>query len=384
MARRNWNRLTYKAHQWLGLVTGLFILLLSGTGSVLVFEEEIDRALNPYLLKVEPRPNKATLDEMLATVRAAFPHDKVRGFRNLPHSPDEVVTVAFTHQGRYWFVHLNPYTGRILGDRDADGSLIRTLLLLHYSLWVKPWGEIVVCGFGFTLLASVVTGTWIYRRSLVSVFRRPIRWRAGWRLICADLHRLVGVASLVFQAIIAATGIWILLPVFSATFSSKTAEEPRARAHVVLRMETALAIARRELPGLIIASAWLPDYQGDAITVYGRVPGNPFHSAYSSSVEIDAVSGSVRKVTDANAGTWSEQWEAMVGPLHFGNWGGLRVKVLYTVLGLSPGLLAVTGFMLWWRRKVDTRRSGPTIGVSSGPLYASVTLSSPSDPHPVA
>ena len=38
-------------------------------------------------------------------------------------------------------------------------------------------------------------------------------------------------------------------------------------------------------------------------------------------------------------------------PLHFGNYGGPIIKILYFILGLTPGLLSITGFILWTRKK---------------------------------
>jgi uncharacterized iron-regulated membrane protein len=40
----------------------------------------------------------------------------------------------------------------------------------------------------------------------------------------------------------------------------------------------------------------------------------------------------------------------MSGPLHFGNWGGMVVKVLYFLFGLTPALLSITGFVIWMRQ----------------------------------
>jgi uncharacterized iron-regulated membrane protein len=44
-----------------------------------------------------------------------------------------------------------------------------------------------------------------------------------------------------------------------------------------------------------------------------------------------------------------------IGPLHFGTFGGhglagLVVKAIWVVLGLTPPLLTVTGFLMYWNR----------------------------------
>lgn len=42
-------KLLLSLHLYAGLVAGIFLVLLSVTGSFMVFEDEIDRALNPKL-----------------------------------------------------------------------------------------------------------------------------------------------------------------------------------------------------------------------------------------------------------------------------------------------------------------------------------------------
>ena len=44
--------------------------------------------------------------------------------------------------------------------------------------------------------------------------------------------------------------------------------------------------------------------------------------------------------------------EAVQTYLHFGNFGGAPVKVLWVILGLAPSLLSVTGFLMWWNRSL--------------------------------
>ena len=63
-------------HRWFGVVGGLWLLALALTGSILVFYEEIDGALNPDLAPLAPAPTAgpgATLDAIAAAAVARHP-----------------------------------------------------------------------------------------------------------------------------------------------------------------------------------------------------------------------------------------------------------------------------------------------------------------------
>jgi len=49
---------------------------------------------------------------------------------------------------------------------------------------------------------------------------------------------------------------------------------------------------------------------------------------------------------------FTDKLEAIAFPLHVGNFGGHLLKIFYIIIGLTPGLLAITGFLLWYRRKI--------------------------------
>jgi uncharacterized iron-regulated membrane protein len=85
--------------------------------------------------------------------------------------------------------------------------------------------------------------------------------------------------------------------------------------------------------------------------MYGSVPGNPLLSPYGNQVTFDAVTGSVREVYDLRRQSFLTRLDSASGPLHFGYYGGILVKILYALLGLTPAFLSLTGALLWWRRK---------------------------------
>src|SRR5215217_1810096 len=60
MKKGSFRRSLFKLHSWLGLVTGIFLILLGLSGSVLVFRTELDNVFNQDLLHVPSSGNTKT------------------------------------------------------------------------------------------------------------------------------------------------------------------------------------------------------------------------------------------------------------------------------------------------------------------------------------
>jgi uncharacterized iron-regulated membrane protein len=73
-------------------------------------------------------------------------------------------------------------------------------------------------------------------------------------------------------------------------------------------------------------------------------------------VEHDANSGEHRKAIDIRTAGWWTQVVDAFRTLHFGYFGGLPVKIIWCLAGLAPGTLAVTGFIIWWRRRLTAKQ----------------------------
>jgi LPXTG-motif cell wall-anchored protein len=73
--------------------------------------------------------------------------------------------------------------------------------------------------------------------------------------------------------------------------------------------------------------------------------------AGGNSVQFDGQTGQfLSQTTFQDLSLW-QQVKATFYPLHIGNFGGVVLKALYIIIGLTPGLLSITGFLLWRRRK---------------------------------
>jgi uncharacterized iron-regulated membrane protein len=104
------------------------------------------------------------------------------------------------------------------------------------------------------------------------------------------------------------------------------------------------------MPDLEPTYVYLPTQPERKFEVRGYTKGQLKIWGSGNAVRVDQQTGEIVKINRLSEKPLSERIEATFFPLHVGNFGGVAVKLLYAVIGLTPGLLAITGFLLWWRR----------------------------------
>ena len=155
-------------HQWVGLAAGLFLVVIAVSGSALVFENEIDRALNPSTSFVTPGRQTLSIETLISRVQAAYPADRVTGVR-IAEKPDQAYELSLrSRQGAM----VNPYTGDVLGLRDHEKSFARWVHLVHTRFDADKVGEAMVGWFSVAMLGLAITGLvlWWPRKILTVTF----------------------------------------------------------------------------------------------------------------------------------------------------------------------------------------------------------------------
>ena len=174
-------------HQWVGLTGGLFLVVISVSGSALVFENEIDRALNRSTSFVTPGAQPLPLETLIARVQAAYPTDQVTGVR-IAEKPDQAYELSLrSRQGAM----VDPYTGAVLGLRDHETSFARWVHLLHTRFVAGETGEMMVGGFSVAMLGLAITGMvlWWPRKILGRLRRRRGSGRTSTCTTCSASTR---------------------------------------------------------------------------------------------------------------------------------------------------------------------------------------------------
>jgi uncharacterized iron-regulated membrane protein len=363
---RTWHAwlVVWRVHRWLGLGAGALLVLLSLTGSLLVVHHEIEAFLERDRRAVHAVPGAPLrpLKEILSAAAAAAPGDH-RLFRVFPGEADETCRVLFLAPDNTtrWTVFVDPFDATVRWSGPDQRLLTPWLLGLHMQLHAGRAGYYVTgaAGLGLTLLA--LTGLYLHRDHLRTLARHPFRLRLGWRVALSDLHKWTGIAALYFPLVLGVTGtlyVWRSLGV-------KPAPSTVARLELaaLAPLEPMLAAAQQQFPAGELLRLQFPAEAKGALTVLVLHRDNPPWQKFSQ-VTFDPLTGARRGLRDATQASAAEQFASLLAPLHFGFYGATWVKAAYFVGGFAPGVLAITGVLLWL---VRTRRRAPGTVADSFP-----------------
>ncbi|MFT5808542.1 MAG: putative iron-regulated membrane protein [Moritella dasanensis] len=186
--------LTWRWHFYAGLFVVPFMLMLSLTGLVMLFDDEIE--LNRYqsVLEVTPQTSSVAVSAQMDNVLLAYPNANVTQFVPAP-SPDLANRFSITlGSGKTIFVTVNPYNGDIIGTIDRSDSWYQLANDIHGTLLLGDWGDYLIeiaASLGVILL---VTGVylWIPRDKASKAGFLKIRTTNGPRILMRDLHANIG------------------------------------------------------------------------------------------------------------------------------------------------------------------------------------------------
>lgn len=360
----------FKLHSWLGLFTGMFLILLGLSGSVLVFRTELDAFFNRDLLHVPVSGDKHfSLKHCYDNITSRYPNLDGIAWINPEAGPGAARnfriyfndTRLFTYD--LGLISFDPNTGAVLREGPSSQftpSFIEWLFQFHFSFQLGMPGAALTAIFGITMLLSLLTGAIVYRKMIWKVvcFRVKIN-RKNWRTISSDLHRIVGVWSLLLNAVIFFTGFWMNLFAFQAKTWHNEMVATRPNTLIAISPDQMYRQALAAMPDLEPTYVYLPTQPARKFEVRGYTKVQWKLWGSSNSVRIDQQTGQIISLSRFADKPLGARIEATFFPLHVGNFGGLPVKMLYVIIGLTPGVLAVTGFLLWWRGVRKPRRRSP-------------------------
>lgn len=350
----------YELHSWTGLLLGLVLYVVSFSGIVALFEIE----LGPWergTCQPAYTDHAKAVDTLYAEAEARWDEIPANFSIYLPGYYDPLISL----QAREGELVLDAATGEEAGQvRDGRSRTGEVLNRLHTDLLLPlPWGRYLVGFFGFVMLLSLVSGVFLHRKMLAELF--TLRLRRSVRLKWTDMHKSAGLWGLPFHFMMALTGCvlgFIGVFLLAAAFLSFRGDAGAASEAMSGAISASPGEAAQMVPpGLIVANALraMPDLEpeqivfdgwgrkGGLVTVYGTVPGRLI---YFPAVVMQGETGQLEGIVDWSREGIGKRIYAMVTPLHYGNFGGIALKLLYAVLGLGSCLLVLSGISVWRAR----------------------------------
>jgi uncharacterized iron-regulated membrane protein len=350
----------FQVHLYIGLIAGLFLVLLGITGSIMAFEPEIDHLVHHRLSYVDPGDKTLSLAEIGRIVKTAFPADTIVGYR-LETSLDLSWQVGLEDK----IIFVNQYNGVILGSLvrpDHWDNLLRTVHQLHTGLAIRMAGDPgkkIVTWAVVGLLILQLTGLFLWWKQK----RLRIQWRKPSRRIWFDIHNSVGIVAYLFLLLLTITGLVMgferqTTPFFYQVTGSQPGkgpdlDVPLSTGAAILPADSAVAIAKRALPGALPFNIPLPG-PGDMYVVSCRFPEDRTPGGRSM-VFIDPYSGKVLYVESSRT---APAWRRIVNmnrAIHTGDLFGMPSKIVMSLASLALVLLFISGVTMWWKRKLTGR-----------------------------
>ena len=253
------------------------------------------------------------------------------------------------------------------------------------------WGWYLVSLLGLPMLASLVTGLVIYKRFWKGFFKPTLRFNQGARIFWGDFHRLSGIWSIWFIAVISITGTWFLVKALLAdnhiAISSQPIVPVVARETVPLTADgsptpmispdEAVRITQREIPGFTV------DYVGFPSNAYAHlsIGGMSWYPLVYQKAEINPYTGKMeasRLLGDRKA---VEIVTESMRPLHTGEFAGLTTKLIWFFFGLLLSMMVLSGLLIWSKRTAlatanALKRSQKQARTAKQPVATEVTSSS--------
>jgi uncharacterized iron-regulated membrane protein len=332
------------------------------TGLPLVFQDELQPLLEPHTMagNVPPGTPDASLDRMVVEAEAHFPglkplfvaydDDEPRVFVTLAPSldpkPSETRSLVFDR-----------HTGKTLDAIKPGKTFLSVCLQLHREIFAGVAGELVMALMGLLFVVALVSGAVVYGPFMRRLNFGTVRSRGSRRVHWFDLHNLIGIVTLTWACVVGATGflnglstplfgLWRMqaMPALLASYHGKPAPSHLASVDAVV------ATATKAMPGMTISSVTFPNaiLASPLHYIVWTKGNNPVTSRLFTPALIDAETGRVSAIKPL---PWYLRAIEISRPFHFGDYGGLPLKIIWALFDIALIAVLLSGVYLWLSRR---------------------------------
>ena len=360
-------------HLWLGLISGIVVVLVSLTAAILTFEQEIKLLTEPFQT-VEHAEDAQFLPPSVLRERVKeeydFPSVSSVYYRGEGKS---ALIPYYADRTNYQEIYVNPYTGETLYNRKLNNDFWRSMIIGHYQLWLpRNIGKPIVAYGTLIFVIALITGLILWwpkrwnKSSRDASFK--IRWTAKFKRLNYDLHNVLGFYSLLVALILGLTGMVYGMQWFSdAVFWTASGGEKRDMERITSDTTAVGTFKMNDEDVLfqqVLDSGIDPAENQIAIQFpYGKAGAwnvniNPSFQTQWQARSTYYEQGSLKELkkdpafSESNGG---EQIMKLNYDLHVGSIGGIWTKIIAFLVCIVCTSLPITGFVVWWKKNPNKR-----------------------------
>lgn len=385
------------AHRYVGLLLAAFLILEGLTGSLLVYNGELEKLISPQLYaRPVPGTERLSLGALATRAEALVPQARV-GYFSLDASDQVVIRcvprtnpatgkpyeIGFDH------LFLNPWTGAELGRRrngDLSQGLINLMPFiyqLHQSLALGSTGMLILGVVALVWTLDCFVALYLtFPRGFTAFWRR---WKPAWKIkrhasatrLTFDLHRAGGLWFWLALLVFAWSSVMFnLIPVYEwvagAVFDYESpmdlfkslpkheSEAPRLDWPQAEAIGAKLMSEQAVLHGFEITRPYGLSYIPSlGLYSYSVLSSLDVRSAgWDTSVMFDGDTGELRHLdlpSGQHRGNTVSTW---LWGLHFGDLSVVIAppyRIFICIVGLMTAMLPVTGVVIWLKKRRATR-----------------------------
>ncbi|MCO7564287.1 PepSY domain-containing protein [Pseudomonas sp. S 311-6] len=354
-------------HTWSSLVCTLFLLLLALTGLPLIFHHELEHLLGdaPELREMPADTPHLDLQQLVLKAEAHRPGEVMQYFGYDEDDRNGVVAImaatAGTEPNASHTFMLDARTGEAVAMPAANGGIMMTMLRLHVDMFAGLPGKLLLAFMGVLFVVAIVSGTVLYAPFMRRLAFATVRHDKSRRLRWLDLHNLIGIVTLTWALVVGVTGVisacadlviaaWRNESLAAMVAPYRDAPPLTARAPA----DRLLDIAAEAAPGMHPDFIAFPGTRFSSEHHYAVFMKGATHltSHLLTPVLIDAQTLQVTAVGDR---PWYMDAMGLSQPLHFGDYGGRPMQILWAVLDVLTIVVLGSGLYLWWGKQRKAR-----------------------------
>jgi uncharacterized iron-regulated membrane protein len=403
--RKSLQNAVWRWHFYAGLLCIPFVIWLALTGSIYLWRPQIESWLDKPYDHLPTAGAPASPDAQVAAALKAVPGASLTKYV-LPSAPNQAVRVLVTRAGTVSRVYVDPRSLAVLKVATEERRPMRAIFHLHGELLAGAIGSYLVEIAACWAIVMLVSGLYLW-------------WPSGQAGLAGVLYpRLRGGSRLFWRDIHATTGLWVSLLALALILTGLPWAKGWGSYLTEIRTLTGTSngpvdwtIGGKAAPADAMSGdhaghgghgdmpmATPPTRAGDLARVIAttrplaiappvlilppKAPGAPWSVASDAAdrplradLKVDGATGRLLSRTDFAQRHWIDRTIGYGVAGHEGALFGLANQILGTLTALFLVLLAVSGAILWWRRRpigllgAPPRRPRPRLGAG---LIASI------------